>query len=416
MLENSLRRHRPHGVADLFGEQAAAKTRFERLLQETFERWGYQRIIVPTFEYYDTLATNASPQMQQDMYRFFDREGHEMALRTDMTVPTARVVGTRLYDQPLPLRFYYAGNVFRYKEPQAGQLREFTQAGIELVGADTPEADAEVVAVAVAALKALRIERFQINLGEVAYLRAIVGEVGLANDGLHALEQAISRKNDLEIAQTLADLGIGGGVARAVRAIPHLCGDAAVLDEALSLATNEAAHEAIGRLRRVYELLALEGIAEHIILDLGEVRSMDYYTGVTFHGYVAGLGFHVCSGGRYDGLLAHFGPDMAAVGFALGVERAMLVAPSNVNVAPDLLVAACDHGACRALAARARAQGLRVEMDVLRRDVEELLTYARLRCARRLLLCGAEFTLIEGEQRLTLTHEALEEEMRTWTS
>jgi ATP phosphoribosyltransferase regulatory subunit len=403
-------------VADLFGEQAAAKTRFERLLQETFERWGYQRIIVPTFEYYDTLATNASPQMQQDMYRFFDREGHEMALRTDMTVPTARVVGTRLYDQPLPLRFYYAGNVFRYKEPQAGQLREFTQAGIELVGADTPEADAEVVAVAVAALKALRIERFQINLGEVAYLRAIVGEVGLANDGLHALEQAISRKNDLEIAQTLADLGIGGGVARAVRAIPHLCGDAAVLDEALSLATNEAAHEAIGRLRRVYELLALEGIAEHIILDLGEVRSMDYYTGVTFHGYVAGLGFHVCSGGRYDGLLAHFGPDMAAVGFALGVERAMLVAPSNVNVAPDLLVAACDHGACRALAARARAQGLRVEMDVLRRDVEELLTYARLRCARRLLLCGAEFTLIEGEQRLTLTHEALEEEMRTWTS
>ncbi|MBC7317104.1 MAG: ATP phosphoribosyltransferase regulatory subunit, partial [Chloroflexi bacterium] len=111
MNGRSLRRQRPHGVADLLGAQAAAKARCERLLQEVFERWGYQRIIVPTFEYYETLATGASPQLIEDMYRFFDREGHELALRTDMTVPTARVVGTRLFDQPLPLRFYYVGSV-----------------------------------------------------------------------------------------------------------------------------------------------------------------------------------------------------------------------------------------------------------------------------------------------------------------
>lgn len=414
--ENSLRRRRPHGVADLIAEQAAAKTRFEWLLQETFAQWGYQRIIVPTFEYYETLATSASPQLQQDMYRFFDREGHELALRTDMTVPTARVVGSRLYDQPLPLRFCYVGNVFRYTEPQAGQLREFTQAGIELVGADTPEADAEVVAVAVAALKALRIQQFQINLGQVAFLRAAVSEVGLANGALHALEQAIGRKNDVEIARTLERLGIAGEVARAVQATPHLCGNASVLQDALALAPNEGARQAIVRLGRVYELLTLEGISEHVILDLGEVRSMDYYTGITFHGYVAGLGFHVCSGGRYDGLLAHFGPDMAAVGFALGVERAMLVAPSDVRIAPDLLLGACGHRDCRAFAAQARAQGLRVEVDVLSRNSDELLAYAQARGARRVLLCGPRYILIEDGERRALTLTALHEEMRTWKS
>lgn len=415
MNGRSLRRQRPHGVADLLGAQAAAKARCEHLLQEVFEGWSYERIYVPTFEYYETLATGASPQLIEEMYRFFDREGHELALRTDMTVPTARVVGTRLYDQPLPLRFYYVGSVFRCKEPQAGQLREFTQAGIELVGADTPEADAEVVAVAIAALRAFRIERFQINLGQVAYLRAIAREIGLANGDVHALEVCISRKNDVEIARMLEGMGVSGRAAEAIRALPYLCGDTGVLDEARRLAPNEAAHAAIDRLACVYRLLEAEGAAEHVILDLGEVRSMEYYTGITFHGYAAGLGFHVCSGGRYDGLIANFGPDMAAVGFALGIERAMLVAPLDVEVGPDLLMAHCEHPAWRALAARARALGLRVEVDVLNRDEEALLAYARARGARRLLRCVPEgYLLIEGEERRLLGREALEEEMTQW--
>ena len=146
---NSLIRQLPHGVSDLFFEQAAAKTALERLLESTFECWGYSRVIPPTFGYYETFATEASPQLQEEMYRFFDREGHVLALRPDMTVPTARLVGTRLYDQTLPFRFYYIGSVFRYEEPQAGRQREFTQAGVELIGASTPEADAEVLAVAV---------------------------------------------------------------------------------------------------------------------------------------------------------------------------------------------------------------------------------------------------------------------------
>lgn len=171
--------------------------------------------------------------------------------------------------------------------------------------------------------------------------------------------------------------------ADAIRALPHLCGEESILPEALALAPNAAARQAIERLQALYELLRVEGMTEHIILDLGEVRSMAYYTGITFHGYVEGLGTHICRGGRYDHLIANFGREMPAVGFALGVERVMLVTHLQGRIAPDLVMQGCHHPVCHALATQARAQGLRVEVDVLGRRGEELLAYGRERGARR---------------------------------
>lgn len=418
MADYPLRGQLPHGLADLFYEQAAAKAHLEATLQDIFRRWGYTRIIVPTFEYYETLATDSSTYLQEEMYRLFDREGRVLALRPDMTVATARVVGTRLYDQPLPLRFFYVGNVFRYEEPQAGRRREFTQAGIELVGAGTPEADAEVLAMAVATLQALGIERFQINLGQVAFLKGILEATSLSNGALGRLERVIGRKNDVELAHTLADLGIDGAIARAIMAIPHLCGGPEILTNARRLTDNATALQALDRLERVYELLMAEGVAEHVTLDLGEVRSMAYYTGITFQGYVEGLGFHVCSGGRYDGLVAQFGRDLPAVGFAIGVERAMLVARPQVDVAPDVLMESCDHAACRALAARIRALGLTVEVDVLGHIGEGLREYGRARRARRIICCcgGRAYCLDTGDDEIvTLTQDEMEQEVATWS-
>jgi len=415
--ESSLARQLPHGLTDMFFEQAAVKTWLETVLQDVFQRWGYNRIILPTFEYYDSLATSASPQLQEEMYRLFDREGHILALRPDMTVQAARVAGTKLYDQALPLRFYYVGSVFRHEEPQAGRRREFTQAGIELMGAGGPEADAEMLAVAVAALKALDIARFQLNVGQVAFLQAILSDSRLENGDLRRLEQVIDRKNDVELQQTLKDLGITGDAARAILAIPHLCGDEGVLDEAQRLSPNASARRAIERLRSVYELLRLEGVAEHIILDLGEVRRMAYYTGITFQAYVAGLGFHVCNGGRYDGLVANFGAEMPAVGFALGLERAMLVTQPQVDIAPQVVMRACAHPECRALAALARSHGLRVEVDVLGRDEEALIAYARARKAHRVICCrGASIYLLRDQRGAReLGRRALEEEISSWS-
>jgi ATP phosphoribosyltransferase regulatory subunit len=415
MYTNSLRSQLPHGLTDLFFEQAAFKTELEDLLRGVFHRWGYQRIILPTFEYYDSLATGASALLKEEMYRFFDREGHTLALRPDMTVSTARVVGTKLYDQPLPLHLYYVGNVFRYEEPQAGRRREFSQAGIELVGADTAEADAEVLAVVIDALRSMGIDQFQINLGQVAFLQGILADETLNDGDLARLERAIHRRNEVELQRTLDDLGIESKAARAIRAVPHLCGDEAVLDEARTLSTNAASRQAIDRLDQVYALLRAEGVADHVILDLGKARGMAYYTGITFHGYVEGLGFALCGGGRYDGLIGNFGRSMPAVGFALGVERAMLATEIPVKVAPDLLMEAKDDPAYRQLASMAREEGLRVRVDVLGRRGEALQDYAEEIGARWLIRCQDDhYLLIEGDVRRETDLQTLKEEIASW--
>jgi len=417
MLNQALRRQLPHGLADLFGEQAAARARVEALLGETYTQWGYDRIIPPTFGYYTSLVTGASNDLQQEMYRLFDRDGELLALRPDMTVPTARVVGTRLYDQPLPMRFFYVGNVFRYETPQAGRRREFSQAGIELVGADTPEADAEVIALACSSLRTLGIERFRINLGQVAYLKAVLADVGVENGELTDLETAIGRKNDVEIGRVVANLDLDAQVAAVVRALPHLYGGEDVLQEAVRLAPNVAAREAIARLQRIYDLLRVQGMAEHILIDLGEVRSMAYYTGITFQGYAEGLGFSVCRGGRYDNLLSSFGSDLPAVGFAMGLERAMLISQPEGDLTPDVLLPANGDPTCHEMARRLRARGLRVEVDVCGRQDERFTAYARERGAGRIVWPQGEGYVLQcGEERRTLSAEALLEEAATWAS
>ena len=411
----------PLGLTDMFHKEAAVKTRLEQVLQETFRRWGYQRLIVPSFEYYDSLAIGATPPVRAEMYRFFDREGELLALRPDMTVPAARVVGTRLYDQTPPLRLYYIGNVFRYEEPQAGRRREFTQAGIELIGADTAQADAEVIAVAIAALSALDIADFTIDIGQAAFLKAILSETSLTSDELDLLWEAVDRRNDDDLGRVLHRVGLDGEIARAIRALPHLSGDDAVIHEAWALAPNAQAGQALDRLQEVYDLMRVEGMAEHILLDLAKVHTMAYYSGIIFHAYVAGLGTHLCNGGRYDHLIARFsrtGQGMPAMGFALGVERAMLVTRPHVDTTADLLMCGCHHPTCHALATQARAQGLCVEVDVLGRQGEDLVRYGRERGAKRIVACRDDgaYVLIQAGASRVLNRRQLIEEIAAWTN
>ncbi len=152
----------------------------ETALQATWSAWGYREISLPTFEYADTLATDVGAEVDAEMYRFFDRHGRTLALRPDMTIPTARVVGTRLFDQPLPLRLAYIGSVFRYEPPRAGRQHEFTQAGVELIGAPGAMADAESIALAVAALKAVGLPQFRITVGHVGFFRGLLAALALA--------------------------------------------------------------------------------------------------------------------------------------------------------------------------------------------------------------------------------------------
>jgi ATP phosphoribosyltransferase regulatory subunit len=383
MITNSPDRQLPHGVADLFFKDAARKRSVERVLEDTFTRWGYSEIIPPTFEYYEYLAAEAGPQLREEMYRFFDRDGRTLALRADFTIPTARIVGTKLFDRTMPLRFYYVGSVFRYEEPQAGVRREFTQAGVELIGASTADADAEAIALAMTALRNLGLDDFRFTLGNAAYLEAMLGELPSGDDA--ALREAIRRKSTPALKSLLASLALPPALKQALEQIPTLWGNSDTLDRAVC--PNEPARAAVEHLRMVLDRLKQFGLAEHVTLDLAENRGMAYYTGILFEGFVQGLGFSVASGGRYDNLIAHFGPSIPAVGFAIGIERVLMAlrarGAARASIAPDV-VAQCRSDLSHL--EEARASGRIVEMDVLNRGEAELREYARVRGAREIWL------------------------------
>ena len=159
------------------------------------------------------------------------------------------------------------------------------------------------------------------------------------------------------------------------------------------------------------------GVAEHVMLDLGEVRSMAYYTGIAFRGYVRGLGLHVCSGGRYDDLIARFGPSLPAVGFALGIERAMLVSSTSVNLGLEAYFSSGLDPDAHSLVADARARGLRIELDVLDRHGQALLEYGRARRATRVVdvVGAARYVLYQGDGQRELGPAELDEEVRRWS-
>lgn len=383
MITQPLDKQLPHGVADLFFNDAARKRAVERSLADTFARWGYSEIIPPSFEYYESLAAEAGPQLREEMYRFFDRDGRTLALRADFTIPTARIVGTKLFDRAMPLRFFYVGSVFRYEEPQAGVRREFTQAGIELIGAATADADAEAIALAMTALRNLGLNDFRFTVGNAGYLHAVMDNIGLDEANDFALRDAIRRKNTPALKRLLASLDLDPARKNALAQIPTLWGNVEIFDRVAEQAISDEARGAVERLRRVVTRLAEFGFGDSITLDLAENRGMAYYTGILFEGFVEGLGFSVASGGRYDSLIAHFGPSIPAVGFAIGVERVMMARRARASIAPDVIAARqCDLRRVQA----AREQGKIVEVDILNRTEEELRDYARVRGAGELWL------------------------------
>jgi len=400
----------PCGVRDLFLESAAKLSKLMAIWRQLFESWAYTEIIPPTYEHYDVLMVGSDADFERRIFRVLDREGNILALRPDVTTQVARVVGTKLYDLPLPLRFYYLTNVFRFEEPQAGRQREFYQAGLELIGAPGSEADAEMVAVLIEALQQVGLRGFQINLGQMGFFRAIVAELDLSTAQVEELKRAIDRKDEAGLGKSLREWKVDDGHAAALRELPRLCGGEEALERAASLAPNAGALQAIENLSQVYDMLSAQGLAEHLVIDLGEARGMDYYTGITVEGFSPGLGFSICNGGRYDELIGLYGRPLPAVGFGLGVERVLLAleeqSQQEVHLAPHLLVAAEAASMGRVTLQRLRRRGLKVEVDVMARDEAGLLEHGRVR--------GVAWVIVDGDEEGALVAKTGSQRWISW--
>lgn len=375
----------PAGVADYFWGEAYERRTLEATLLDVFRHWGYSDVVTPVFEYADTLSARGSRELQSELCRFLDRDGSMLALRADMTIPVARLVGTRLHDAPAPQRFCYAGSVFRDVEPRAGQQREFWQVGIELLGSAAPEADAEVLALTVHALKAAGIAHFRLVLGQMQYFDGLLRALQLTPDAQARLTQAIDRNSEPELEAFLRTTRLPRRQQRALAELPRLSGAAIddILQRAARLALNQPMLAAIVNLRAICDVLAAFGVLEHVTLDLSEIHNLGYYTGITFEALAPGVGFRIASGGRYDNLIGTFGAPQPAVGAALGLERVLLARrrgaapPPPRPLPPDLVVAAANQPPALAFVAAARAAGLIAALDLAHRSGDALCTYAR---------------------------------------
>jgi ATP phosphoribosyltransferase regulatory subunit len=306
----------PPGSQDLLAADVRRRRRVQRVWFELAEAAQYNEVIPPTFEY-EEVFTRAGTKLASELIRFVDRDGRLVALRADFTSAIARMAATRLRDEPPPLRLSYAGKVYRQRPEGGGHARETFQLGAELLGSAGADADVEVLRMVIALLRALEIGEFQINLGDIRFVRPLLA--GLEPDEAEALRTAIDRKDRAALAEGARRYGAPAAVARALVELPELIGRGEVLLRARSLASGPDAEAAIERLRAIDALLA-EDERAHVVYDLGEIRGLGYYTGIQFEVFVCGAGRAVAFGGRYDDLLALYGMDRPAVGFAMETD------------------------------------------------------------------------------------------------
>jgi ATP phosphoribosyltransferase regulatory subunit len=385
----------PKGVPVFTPMEAAQRRAVEAKLLSVFQRWGFREIITPTFEYSEVFEQPAGEDADDQIFKFVDRQtGRLLALRVDITPQVARLVATTLRHAPLPLRLAYSETVFRYHEPRAGRQREFKQIGVELIGLDRPEADAEMIAMAVEGCQAIGLTEFQIDVGQVEVVRGLLNTLQPPPPVRSRLVSAIHRKDSLELEQLLRGIPAEPGVKEAILALPRLYGRKEILDLTASLAFPPASRAALENLAEVVTILENYGLAEHVILDLAEAHAFEYYTGVVFGAFARGLGYQLSSGGRYDHLISQFGYPCPATGFTFDLERVMAaleVAQALPKVSgPDVLLIdfSPDKSTAHRLARLLRDRGLAVARDIIKRELAGSLEYAQASGIRRAIILG----------------------------
>lgn len=311
----------PEGLWDILPARARKRRALEGRLRTAFEARDYGEVISPSFEFYDNLAVETGTALRGEMVRFMGTDGRLLALRPEMTTSIARVVAQRLAREDEPHRLYYVANVFREHSSKQGQPREFWQAGVERIGGGSPDDDAEIVLLFIETLLAAGLQDFKVGLGRIDFLGRVLDKLELGGEEKDSLRAALAGRNLVRYEEIVKRLDLDEGTTADLLLLPGLSGGAQVLDRAQTLGERRGGSEVLAGLRQVYEALAAAGVADRVILDLGIVRDLDYYTGIIFEAYTPALGAVLGGGGRYDNLLAEFGYEAPAAGFALGLER-----------------------------------------------------------------------------------------------
>lgn len=392
--------NKPRGTRDFLFEEMRERKEVENTLRNVFENYAFQEVQTPLFEDLKLFTTKSGEEIVNQLYNFKDKSERELALRPEITAPIARLYLNELQKTAKPIKLYYFGSCFRYERPQKGRFRQFWQFGCELIGAKSPEGEAEVIAMCNNSLEELGISS-EININHLGIIRGLFKHFDI--DSLTQREiMIIIDKGDKEL---LKESLIGENpvikdkeLNKVLMKLIDMVGDSTILKDIKDLVSPyDEAKEALVEFEELVKTLESFQVTNYK-LNLGVARGLDYYTGIVFEVYVPGLGAQkqVCGGGTYSLIKLFGGEEVVSTGFAFGFDRLMnaieeLTEKKEIKPIVNTYVAAISESTRQKafeIAQNLRISNIPTEVDLSRKKFKKLLSYANKIHAKYVVLVG----------------------------
>ncbi len=409
---------RPRGTRDFLPDEMERRRHYEGILRGVAKTFGFREVATPIFEDAELFILRSGPNVLKELYNFKDKGDREVALRPEMTAPVIRMFVNEMSNEPKPIKMFYFGQCFRYERPQSGRYREFFQFGAELIGNPNPETDAEVISMAAAMIKALGLKEYRFRIGHIGVLKQRIADAGVPKERMAEVLQKLDKKLYDEAEPLLKEIGVKEDAIKDIFKLTETVGGKEVL--------SEVPGEVGDYLRKVVDILSAMGV-DDVLIDLGVVRGLDYYTGMVFEAEAPSLGAEkqICGGGSYTLSELFGGEKVFSTGFGVGFDRILLAIEKegqtyqNEGIKAYVLPVSDEvkMDACR-IAAKLRSAGISTDIEIMGRKMGKAMKYASGLDVKYAVIVGAQELqqdsvtvrdMVSGEQKLVKIESLVDE-------
>jgi histidyl-tRNA synthetase len=390
---------RPRGTRDFLSKEMKQRKHVENTLRRVFENYGYGEIKTPIFEDLSLFTMKSGEAIKEEIYHFKDKGGRDLALRPELTAPVARLYLNELQRSPKPIKMYYFGSCFRYERPQAGRFRQFWQLGCELIGGKSPEAEAEIMAMAAHCLEEIGLKDYEFHIGNLGIIRSLLNDAEVHGEEQGQIMGLVDKGDVEELENLLNNIDVSDSLKETLLKLIGITGHNEVIGEVRDIIKNcEGAFKSLDDLEELLNHLETFGFTNYII-NLGIARGLDYYSGIVFEIYVHGLGAQkqISGGGTYNLIEIFGGEPVESTGFAFGFDRVMGALKKQDAEIPveehvDIFVAPLSNNMREEafkIAQNLRRNDISTDVDLARKKVKKILSYADNLGVKYVILVGA---------------------------